>query len=140
MSSENQVIKEKAISNAIGAFKDSLTTDTSFTDSYHQVNSADKAKPNQSLLADITDIPAGVSTAAFGAIKAPLATGLNLASELPGTQYIMQGISKAIEGTGKGIAELTGVDEQTMANIITTGMNTLGLKSAGGTMETAGKA
>lgn len=54
-------------------------------------------KPMPSLAKSLSDIPAGASTAAFNIAKAPVAIGINTASELPGTQYITQGIGKGLD-------------------------------------------
>lgn len=54
----------------------------------------------ESALSNVTAIPAGVSRTMFNLGKAPLAAGINLAAEAPGSQYVTQAFGKAIEGAG----------------------------------------
>lgn len=92
-------------------------------------------------MANASAIPAGITSEMFNLGKLPIALGINTASELPGAQYIIQGISKGLEITADGLALATGMDKQTAQNSITTVMNIMGLKlKGGGTMESAGKA
>lgn len=94
--------------------------------------------PETSVLNDISKIWAWGSTAAFNITKAPVALWINVAWELPWTQYITQWISKGIEWGSEMIANETGLDKETVQNIVITWMNSLWLKMKGGTMETAG--
>ena len=77
---------------------------------------------------DLTDMTAGITTAMWNALKAPASLWLGLASELPWTQYGMQAVSKWIEKWAEALAESTGMDTNVAHNVITTWMNTLGLK------------
>jgi len=105
----------------------------------YQWNTQKELKPTTALN-DLSKYGAWLSTSAFNVVKAPLSVWLSTAGELPWTQYIMQWLSKAIEWTWKWLADITGVDEDTMHNIITTWMNTLWLKVKGWwTIETAWK-
>lgn len=105
----------------------------------YQWNTQNELKPTTAFN-DLSKYWAWLSTSAFNVVKAPLSVWLSTAWELPWTQYIMQWLSKAIEWTWKELANVTGIDEDTMQNIITTWMNTLWLKVKGWwTIETAWK-
>lgn len=68
--------------------------------------------PTTTVAEDIAKVGAGGTSAAFNALKAPLAVGINTAAELPGTQYITQGIGAGIKKGGEAISGVTGISHE----------------------------
>lgn len=86
---------------------------------------------SQWVVGDLSKIGAGTTGAIFNAWKAPLALWLNLANELPWTQYVTQWIGKVINAVAEWAGNIVWLNPETSHDIASTGMNILGMKWPG---------